>query len=61
MIIMSYLSDSVNFGPGTDKANEPFNINITTVNNLFASLGYSVSIVDTFSKWNMKYRIAVPD
>ena len=56
-----HASDSVNFGPGTDKANEPFNINITTVNNLFASLGYSVSIVDTFSKWNMKYRIAVPD
>ena len=57
----NHASDSVNFGEGIDKANEPFNVTMATLNDLLSSLGYSVSIVDTFSKWNMKYRIAVPD
>ena len=61
MSYYNHASDSVNFGPGTDKANEPFNITMTTVNELLTSLGYSISIVDTFQQWNMKYRIAVPE
>ena len=61
MSYYNHASDSVNFGPGTDKANEPFNITMTTVNELLTSLGYSITIVDTFQQWNMKYRIAVPE
>ena len=32
-----------------------------TVNNFLTSLGYSIKIVNTFSEWDIKYRIAVPD
>jgi FkbM family methyltransferase len=57
----SHDESTVNFDSGIRESNEPFNMGMATLNNLLASLGYSVSIVDTFSEWNMKYRIAVPD
>ena len=52
---------TLNFDSGIDKSNESFNINMTTVNNFLTSLGYSIKIVNTFSEWDIKYRIAVPD
>jgi FkbM family methyltransferase len=61
---MSYYdhgSDSVNFDSGIDKSNESFNITPETVGELLTSLGYSITIVDTFQQWGMKYRIAVPE
>jgi FkbM family methyltransferase len=61
---MSYYdhdSDSVNFDSGIDKSNESFNITPETVAGLLTSCGYSITIVDTFQQWGMKYRIAVPE
>jgi FkbM family methyltransferase len=57
----SHDESTVNFDSGIRESNESFNINMTTVNNFLTSLGYTIKIVNTFSEWDIKYRIAVPD
>jgi FkbM family methyltransferase len=61
---MSYYdheSDNVNWRDGVLGPGEVFNITPTTVGEFITSLGYSITTVDSFEKWGMTYRIAVPD
>jgi FkbM family methyltransferase len=61
---MSYYdheSDNVNWRDGVIGSGEVFNITPTTVSEFITSLGYSITTVDSFEKWGMTYRIAVPN
>ena len=61
---MSYYdhgSDNVNWRDGVLKTGEVFNTTPTTIGEFLTSLGYSITTVDSFVKWGMTYRIAVPD
>ena len=54
-------SDNVNWRDGVLGPGEVFNITPTTIGEFITSLGYSITTVDSFEKWGMTYRIAVPD
>ncbi len=61
---MSYYdhgSDNVNWRDGVLKTGEVFNTTPTTIDEFITSLGYSITTVNSFEKWGMTYRIAVPD
>ena len=61
---MSYYdhgSDNVNWRDGVLGSGEVFNTTPTTIGEFLTSLGYSITTVDSFVKWGMTYRIAVPD
>ena len=54
-------SDNVNWRDGVLALGQTFNITPTVIGEFITSLGYSITTVDSFEKWGMTYRIAVPD